>query len=210
MELGLGCRWGARCWVGGCLALVLAIPLTAQAAEETLDGRGSVLVRDRDYQPNQPALGVSSVWSSDGQRLQVLVQYCVADLSIFRSSAHLSTVTLLTQNQPLLTLNTALRTQEAQPRLVQPARRVFGGDSSTEPIGDVFRSRSIYTPAVICSTGESLFDVTPTRDQLRQLPDQRLQVRLTFSNGSVQDWHLGQNTVRSLKQLPSLPQAPSP
>jgi len=56
-------------------------------------------------------------------------------------------------------------------------------------------------PAVSCAAGSASFDLNPVREQLLQLPDTTLNVRLIFSTGEASTWRLGAGTVREVKKM---------
>jgi hypothetical protein len=64
----------------------------------------------------------------------------------------------------------------------------------------------VYEPPLIAETGLSEFDISQLAGTIAQLPNQTLQMRLYFSDGETQTWHLGKGTVEALKQLVAINQ----
>lgn len=176
-------------------------------------------VKDRDFNADDSAIGFFSVWSVNptNHSFQVAVRYCLSNEAIATSNARLTGMTLLSNSQPLITLNHEV--DEAPARL----REVHSGyytsfydpvlpywedtDPFLDPMSDEFDYTPIvYVPAVGCSAGMSRFDISNLADAIAQLPDQTLQVQLHFSDGQTQEWHLGQRTVQALKELVALRQ----
>ncbi len=191
------------------------IPTTAisikQAPYSQVFFTGSIYaVKDKDYESSEPSVGFFSLWSENptNKRLQVAVQYCLPTHSVAGSGAHLTAITLLDKNQPLVIINQGVRENPARLRLVKPGYYIPFYDSFyaiQDPFDDPFRNpleRDLdYIPAVTCSAGSNSFDLTKLAGGLAQLPNQTLQVKLVFSNGEIQKWHLGKGTVQAIKDL---------
>ncbi len=191
------------------------IPTTAisikQAPYSQVFFTGSIYaVKDKDYESSEPSVGFFSLWSKNptNNRLQVAVQYCLPTHALAGSGAHLTGMTLLDKKQPLVTINQGVRENTAQLRLVKPGYYIPFYDSFyaiEDPFDDPFRNpleRDLdYIPAVTCSAGSNKFDLTKLAGALAQLPNQTLQVKLVFSNGQIQNWHLGKGTVQAIKDL---------
>jgi hypothetical protein len=178
------------------------------------------VVKDRDFNADDPAIGFFSVWSVNptNHRFQVAVRYCLPNETIATSNARLTGMTLLNNGQPLLTLNHDIDESPAQLREVRSGYYTsfydpefpFWADTNPflDPMSDEFDYVPIvYVPAIDCGAGMSRFDISPLADAIAQLPDQTLQVQLQFSDGQTQEWHLGKRTVQALKELVALTQA---
>jgi len=178
-------------------------------------------VKDQDYNAAQPDIGFFSLWGDVPARdaLGVAVKYCFEDLSLAAAEAELVEMKLLDGDTELVTIDQVRASQAAYRNQVQAPRQSnvytsFYYDPWYDPfyyspfrIG-VTTAAPTYIPGVDCSTGTTLFDLTPVQAELAALPEQTLQVRLLFSNGSTEYWELGGGTVRELKRLPTIAAEP--
>jgi hypothetical protein len=174
-------------------------------------------VKDQDFDPSDAKIGFFSVWSKNpkNNHLQVAVRYCLNDPSITEPGTYLTKMTVLNHNQPLVNINREVKETAAEEQLISPgyyettyAADPFWMDDPFfwDPLyEDMDYAPPIYIPPTACSAGFSRFDITKLADKLAQLPDQTLQVQLTFSNGETQTWRLGKGTVQALKQLVAAP-----
>lgn len=176
---------------------------------------GSVYaVKDKDYDPSEPYIGVSSLWSKNPatKQLLVTVKYCLAAQSLTQLNVHLTAINLLNKNQLLVSIDKSVKEDPARLRLVQS-----GYYKPSHGYGDPFDDRflnpldeeidynsGIRIPTVTCSSGTNSFDFTNLAGALAQLPNQTLQVKLVFSNGETYTWHLGKQTVQAVKDLLSI------
>jgi len=199
------------------------IPLTATSSKNAPFSQvfftGSVYaVKDKDYKSSEPSIGFFSLWSENptDKQLLVAVQYCLSAHSLTESNAHLTAMILLDNNQPLLTINQSIRENAARLRLVQP-RHYSPSHGIGDPFDDQFLNpldeeldygSGLRIPAVTCSAGSNIFDFTKLAGAIAQLPNRTLQVKLVFSNGEVQNWHLGKKTVQAIKDLLAIRQTP--
>ncbi|MBV9387696.1 MAG: hypothetical protein JOZ78_14845 [Chroococcidiopsidaceae cyanobacterium CP_BM_ER_R8_30] len=173
---------------------------------------GSVYaVKDKDYEPSEPSFGFFSLWSVNPTDNQLLVaaRYCLPTNSLSAASARLSAITLLDKKQPLLTIDQSIAENPAQLREIQPGYNTpshgFGDpfdDQFLNPLDENFDyAFGVHLPAVTCSAGSDRFNLTKLTDALAQLPNKTLQVKLVFSDGETQNWHLGKETVKAIKDL---------
>jgi hypothetical protein len=174
-------------------------------------------VKDQDFDPSDAKIGFFSVWSKNpkNNHLQVAVRYCLNDQSITEPGTYLTKMTLINHNQPLVNINQEIKETAAEEQLISPG--YYEPSYATDPFwmddpffwdplyDDMDYTQPIYIPPTACSAGFSRFDITRLADRIAQLPDQTLQVQLTFSNGETQTWHLGKGTVQALKQLVAAP-----
>jgi len=172
---------------------------------------GSVYaVKDKDYESDQPSIGFFSVWRENptNNQLSVAVQYCLPPTSSTELDTHLNAITLLDHNQPLVTINQIVAEDTARLRLVQPGYYTpyhgFGDpfdDQFLNPLDENVDPYGIRLPTVTCNAGSNQFDLTKLASAIAQLPNRTLQVKLVFSNGEIQNWHLGKATVQAIKNL---------
>jgi hypothetical protein len=171
-------------------------------------------VRDHDYKGSEPKLGVSTLWSENpaSRNLSLGVRYCVPSDALIGSTASLSKLVLLNNNQPLVTIDQPIQSTPSYQRVVQNATIVpgfgfwdpdtyWGNDGFWDGIDQPFWSDAATLPSVTCSAGSSRFNIAPLAGAIAQLPNQTLQMKLIFSNGKTSDWRLGQKTVQALKDL---------
>lgn len=183
------------------------------------DGQAYV-VKDKDYNPAEPNIGVFSLWADVPvwERLQLVIKYCVPDTSLANASASLVNLTLMDGEVSLVTIDELIEASDAQLNEIRPPRTSnvqtslyfdpFYGPYYYSPFRlGVSYSPSTYVPAVDCSGGLARFDLKPVIDEIAQLPDQTLRMRLLFSDGSTEYWRLGNGTVSAIKQLPSVTSA---
>ncbi|MFB2895859.1 hypothetical protein ACE1CI_23365 [Aerosakkonemataceae cyanobacterium BLCC-F50] len=171
-------------------------------------------VRDHDYKGSEPKIGVSTLWSKNSANgnLSLRVRYCVPSGALIGSTASLSKLVLLSNNQSLVTIAQPVQTTPSYQRVIQNATAVpglgfwdsdtyWGNDAFWDGIDEPFWSDAATLPSVTCSAGSSQFNIDPLANTIAQLPDQTLQMKLIFSNGETSDWKLGQKTVQALKDL---------
>ena len=186
-----------------------------QAPYSQVFSTGSIYaVRDHDFRGSEPKIGVSTLWSknpADGN-LSLRVRYCVPDSVMVGSSASLTKLVLLNNNQPLVTIDQPIKATPSYQRVVQSATVVpglgfwdpdthWGNDAFWDGIDDPFWADAATIPSVICNAGSSRFNIAPLASTIDQLPPQMLQMKLVFSNGATSEWKLGQKTVQALKAL---------
>lgn len=179
---------------------------------------GSVYaVKDKDYEPSEPSIGFFSLWSANPANNQLLVtaRYCLPTYSLTAANAHLSAIALLDKKQTLVTIDQSIEENLAHLREIQPGFTIpshgFGDpfdDQFLNPLDENFDYAfgGIHQPAVACSSGSNRFDLTRLADALSRLPNQTIQVKLVFSDGETQNWHLGKATVKAIKDLVSIRQ----
>jgi hypothetical protein len=176
-------------------------------------------VKDRDYNPSNPQVGVFSLWADIPQesRLEVVVKYCVLNLDIARNNSSLVQISLLSGDDTQLIIDQVLESGTAETSEVRPPQTVNGVSSSayyydpffnpyfTSPyaIGITY-SPPITLSGVDCSAGATRFDLAPVRAALQALPTETLRMELLFSDGNIERWNLGSGTVGAVKSLPSL------
>ena len=174
-------------------------------------------VKDKDYNPAEPTVGVFSLWADIPQRdrMQMVMKYCVENTSIARASASLVEVSLLDGEAPLVVIDEVIEAGTAEINQVQPPRTSSVGTSFYyDPFYNPYYyspfsfglsySPTVQLPAVDCSAGISRFDLMPVRAALAQLPSQTLRMRLLFSDGNTEYWQLGNGTVNAIKEMPSV------
>ena len=74
-------------------------------------------------------------------------------------------------------------------------------DQFLNPLDENVDPYGIRLPTVTCNAGSNQFDLTKLASAIAQLPNRTLQVKLVFSNGEIQNWHLGKATVQAIKNL---------
>jgi hypothetical protein len=171
-------------------------------------------VRDHDFRGGEPALGVSTLWSKNPTRDSLLlgVRYCVPDNSLVGSNASLTRMVLLSNNQPLVTINQPIKETPSYQRVVQPSTTIpglgfwdpdtyWGNDAFWDGVDEPFWTGTATLPSVTCSAGSSRFNIAPLASAIAQLPPQTLEMKLIFSNGATSQWRLGEKTVQALKEL---------
>jgi hypothetical protein len=186
-----------------------------QAPYSQVFSTGSIYaVRDHDFRGSEPKIGVSTLWSknpADGN-LSLRVRYCVPESVMVDSSASLTKLVLLNNNQPLVTIDQPIKATPSYQRVVQSATVVpglgfwepdtyWGDDAFWDGIDNPFWADSTELPSVSCNAGSSRFNIAPLASAIGQLPPQTLQMKLIFSNGATSQWKLGQKTVQALKNL---------
>lgn len=90
---------------------------------------GSVYaVRDHDYKGSEPQVGVSTLWSKNpaSRTLSLGVRYCVPESVMVGSSASLTKLVLLNNDQPLVTIDQPVKATPSYQRVVQSAAVVPG------------------------------------------------------------------------------------
>ncbi len=197
------------------IAIATATPVK-QAPFSKVFFTGSVYaVKDKDYEPSEPSIGFFSLWSKDptNNYLQVTVQYCLPT-SLTTTNAHLTAIVLLNNKQPLVKIDRSVAESPARLRLVEP-----GYYNTPHGFGDPFDDQflnpldekldnifGVHLPTVTCIAGSNQFDLTELTEAIAQLPNRTLQVKLVFSDGETQNWHLGKTTVQAIKDLLAIPQ----
>ncbi|MEM6256496.1 MAG: hypothetical protein AAF821_26605 [Cyanobacteria bacterium P01_D01_bin.156] len=195
------------------LAAIREAPLSEQFIIPVQEGIEVYAVKDKDFDPNYENVGFYSLWGSlpDYGILQTSIFYCFRNSSI--DGAELEKVTLMDDEEVLLTIDQKFVTTEAESvelipehyetiPYADPFYDPFWGRVGNIPYGI---ARNVYVPAVNCSVGGSRFDLMSVKDKIAELPDTTLDVRLLFSNGIVESWRLGKGTVREIKALPIAP-----
>jgi hypothetical protein len=185
---------------------------------------GSVYaVRDHNYKLSEPRIGVSTLWSKNpaNGRLSLGVRYCVQDDTLADSTASLTKVQLLDQNQPLMTIDRPIKVIPSYERIVRDPNTAaelgfwepfsfWNGDDFWGGVDDSFWNsnpawnNTTSFPDVTCSAGSGRFSIAPLTDTIAQLPSQTLQMKLFFSNGASSQWKLEKKTVQALKTLLSI------
>ena len=157
--------------------------------------------------------GVYTLWGDipSEERLILVLIYCVPNLDLTRQGAVLEDVTLLQGSDEVLRIDDKLHASYSRREQVSAGRHTnafydpyIGRAFSTNPNYNSFYHGSTYSPPAVCSSGLATFDLMPVRDTIAQLPNRTLTLRLTFSNGSVENWRLGRRTVEALKELPTI------
>lgn len=179
-------------------------------------------VRDHDFRGSEPSLGVSTLWSKNPTKDSLLlgVRYCVPENSLVDSDASLTKMVLLSNNQPLVTINQPIKETPSYQRVVQNSTTIpgfgfwdpdtyWGNDAFWDGIDEPFWTGAATLPSVTCSAGSSRFNIAPLANAIAQLPPQTLQMKLIFSNGATSQWKLGEKTVQALKELLAIRQTPS-
>lgn len=183
----------------------------------SFDSGAGYAVKDRDYDASESKIGFFSLWGDipSQNRFGVAVQYCVSDQSIADDNLYLAEMVLLDKDQPLVTINQPIKARTARLKTVESAQYIPAFAFVDEPFYDPFwnpyndyfaYAPATYLPPVACSHGSSRFDLSSVKQQIAQLPDRTLQVKLIFNNGITQNWQLGKRTVKALKELPAIKQ----
>ncbi|MBD2520732.1 hypothetical protein H6G93_38520 [Nostoc sp. FACHB-973] len=185
----------------------------SQAPYSQLVFTGSVYaVKDKDYNPGNSSIGFFSVWSKNpvNKDLQVGVRYRLQDKYLGEPSTYLTGMTIMNHNQPLLTINQVIKEARTKKETLRPgyydpnyvATDPFWSDPFLYPSFDDFdNGLSFYVPPSHDYTGFTRFDISRLTGAIAQLPNETLDVQLTFNNGETEHWRLGKNTVQALKQL---------
>ena len=199
------------------LAAIWEAPFSEVFTVQNADNDTAYGVKDKDYSPREPQIGFFSLWGDvpAQNRLQVAAKYCFPNREIAQSNAYLAEIVLLDDGEPLVTIDQEIVLTRAEVSEIQPAQYVrtyYGSNHFYDPFWNPYylsppSISATYVPAIECSLGGARFDLMPVRDALAQLPDKRLQIKLIFNNGLVENWHLGRGTVRALKELPTIRQA---
>ncbi|TVQ43938.1 MAG: hypothetical protein EA365_11410 [Gloeocapsa sp. DLM2.Bin57] len=180
---------------------------------EDINGDRAYLIKDRDFLPSNNNFSVITLWGDIPEQniLQVIVRYCLPNLTLGTEEAYLSELIILDGDEVLLTLNHEIARTLANPRRISPSQRIptFLNNPFDDPFFNPFYLEQSSTPATIpspveCSFGGNRFDLTEFKDVIAQLPEQTLTLRLVFSNGVVENWRLGRKTVQQLPKLPSI------
>lgn len=171
-------------------------------------------VKDKDFNTEYEGVGFYSLWGDipDNEIFQAAMFYCFRNPDLADSS--LEAVMIEDGEQPLVTINQKVISTEAIDVEVIPERyeTIDYYVPSPDPFwGTVYSGgpsqlETVYIPAQNCSVGGSRFDLASIKDDIAQLPNKTLNVRLVFSNGLTERWRLGRGTVEQLKRLPSLQQ----
>ena len=202
------------------LAAIREAPFSEQFIIPAQNGIEVQAVKDKDFDPDYDGIGFYSLWGSvpEYDVFQASVFYCFRNPSLV--GADLETVTLMDGDEVLLTMDQKFVTTVAENVEVSPERYEtiqysdpfydpFWGGWGRYPYGGNFAprvtTRTVYFPSVDCSVGGGRFDLASVRDQIPNLPDKTLDVRILFSNGVVETWRLGRGTVRELRNLPIAP-----
>lgn len=186
-----------------------------QAPYSKLIFTGSVYaVKDKDYAPSNSSLGFFSVWSKNpvNNDIQVGVRYHLQDKYLQEPETYLTSMTLLNHNQPLLKINQVIKKDDTKQETLQSdyyQTSVFATDPfwiESDPFlyptyDGWYNEPLVYVPTTHDYTGFTRFDVSGLAGAIAQLPNQTLDVQLTFNNGETEHWRLGQGTVQALKQL---------
>ncbi|XGV94798.1 MAG: hypothetical protein ACAF41_18895 [Leptolyngbya sp. BL-A-14] len=198
-----------------------AIPVSQAPYSQVFFTGTKYAVKDRDYQAGAPSVGVFSLWTKDptNNSLQVGVRYCLPSDSLSKAGAYLTGITLLDNNQSLLTVSREIQKRPAEASVVtepgnygliaaayetrNPIFLEVDGPLSAPANGFDYEP-SFFANRVNCSAGASRFDISDLADRIAKLPDYTLQVQLQFSNGTTQTRQLGQKTVHALKDLLTL------
>ncbi|HEY9801617.1 MAG TPA: hypothetical protein V6D25_14770 [Leptolyngbyaceae cyanobacterium] len=171
-------------------------------------------MKDKDYDPINSSLGFFSVWSKNpvNNEIQVAVNYHLQDKYLQEPDTYLTAMTILNQNQPVLTINQVVKEAHTQKETLNPGHYETTGFASdpfwieSDPFlyptyYDWDDEPSIYVPPTQDYTGFTRFDISRLAGAIAQLPNKTLDVQLTFNNGETEHWRLGQGTVQALKQL---------
>lgn len=192
--------------------------LDSDAYSQLFLSASTYVVKDKDFNPEEPNQGLFTNWLYDPQApnlFQVRARYCLPyPGSANTESAALIGMDLYEGDQLLLSFDRPLGAVPTQRQIVRPASYIPG---ALIPVSvPVFTSRGvffrtilreglpIYRPPVSCLSGSAGFDLTPVAPQLAKLPEKTLKIRLRFDNGETSNWQLGGGTVRELKRLMTL------
>ncbi|MBD2451949.1 hypothetical protein H6G76_33480 [Nostoc sp. FACHB-152] len=192
----------------------------AQAPYSKLFFTGSVYaVKDKDYASSNSSIGFFTVWSKNpvNNDIQVGVRYHLQDKYLREPGTYLTGMTLLTNNQPLLSINQVIKEAHTRKETLHPGyyqTTAFAADPfwiESDPFSyptyyDWANEASIYVPPAHDYTGFTRFDISRLAGAIAQLPNQTLDVQLTFNNGETEHWQLGKGTVQALKQLVAINQ----
>ncbi|KAF3889542.1 MULTISPECIES: hypothetical protein [Nostocales] len=197
--------------LGPRLTIAAEVPVQAtsfaKAPYSKLFTTGSVYaVKDKDFTSGDSSVGVFTLWSKNpiNNDIQVTINYALHDKYIANPSAYLTGITLMDNNQPLLTINQLVKADSAHTKITRPGYyesfdALWADNFWDNPFwGD---EDPVYIPPSTASGGFSQFDISQLSNDIAQLPNHNLQMRLMFNNGEIQTWHLGKRTVEALKDL---------
>ncbi len=187
-------------------------PFSQVFALENVNGDRAYAVKDRDFRGSNSDFSVITLWGDIPEQniLQLIVRYCLPNLTLGREQAYLSELMIIDGDKVLLTLNQEIARTRANPRQLSTSEFVptFFNDPFSDPFLNPFYFQHSSFPASVapvqCSFGGNRFDLTEFTDLISQFPEKTLTLRLIFSNGVVENWRLGRRTVQQIKQLPSL------
>ncbi len=209
---------------------VQAVPTTATSISKAPYSRvfftgSAYAVKDHDFKGDNPALGFSTLWieNPDRSRFHVGVRYCLPDQSLADRGTSLTSIVLMNNDQPLVTIDRRIKATSAQQKFLQTGYSYQEIDpfwennqfyNGIDPLwGNLdnfgYNDESLYRNPVTCSAGSSRFDISQLADAIAQLPNKTLQVKLVFSDGATSNWRLGDKTVRALKDLLTIRQTPT-
>jgi hypothetical protein len=136
-------------------------------------------VKDKDYNPSEPTIGVFSLWADipERDRMELVMKYCVDNTDMARSSASLVEVSLVNGDQTLVVIDDVIESGPAQLNQVQPPRTSSVGTSFYyDPFYNPYYyspfsfglsySPTVQLPAVDCSAGLARFNLMPVRGEL--------------------------------------------
>ncbi len=200
-------------FLGSTAAKASQVPIDTGSYSQLYRSGTTYLIRDKDYNPDLSQFGLFTTWQYRPRgQFQVRAQYCQGDLWS-GDAPTLTEMNLLKAGRPLVQLTTIVAAIPAgrevvRPEFYSPGFRTFSPYSygSRYSLFGGFNtyntySAPIYRPAVNCTMGSTVFDLTPIAAALQQLPQETLEVQLIFNNGEIRQWHLGRGTVEALKQL---------
>lgn len=113
--------------LGPRLTIAAEVPVQAtsfaKAPYSKLFTTGSVYaVKDKDFTSGDSSVGVFTLWSKNpiNNDIQVTINYALHDKYIANPSAYLTGITLMDNNQPLLTINQLVKADSAHTKITRP------------------------------------------------------------------------------------------
>jgi hypothetical protein len=212
-------------------ALAWSVPVAAQIEQGPREERLAIdrapynqlyrsgalyLVKGRDYDPQWPLQGVRTAWlytpgTADGTgRLEVRADYCLKELAFAPPSTYLQAIDLVAGNRVLVSIQDGLGALAVLDPILSPqpynqtpfdTRQAANGVFVFPPRYYYNFPFPVYHLREDCASDRGGFDLAPVADTLAGLPEQTLQMRLRFSNGTVSTWGIDGRTIAALKQL---------
>ncbi len=175
-------------------------------------------VKDKDFKAKQSSIGLFTLWGEvpGQQRLEAYALYCLPSEKFAVSGNHLLEMVLLDDNKELVRINKILGTSASQSREIEPSQYIpmsFTDNPFSAPFWSPFGPSigyvaPTYIPPVQCSAGGTRFDLKPVKEQIANLPNKTLTIKLIFNNGATDTWKLGGGTVKAMKELPIFQKSP--
>jgi hypothetical protein len=166
----------------------------------------------RSVPSDNPKYGLFTTWVYSPQMdipFKMRARYCLSDLSL-DAALHpiLQSVELMQGSRVLATMDKPLKTVPTYEQVLQP-NEYYSDNPDYAPYDDYVGVSRGFAPSLppenqepmTCAAGLSSFDLGPAVNDLSNLPEQPLKVRLTFGDGEYSFWEMEAETVSALKKL---------